>query len=152
MSNTNFIPYSFMEENLERKKKIFKLIFFIALALLLFSICILKANMNRLNNLKREEKTFDAKVQDMCLKENNKIIKKNIEDLWEITKDNNNFYFITLRNNTLYIDGIGSSIKECKQSIINLEQKNNFTVVNLKGPEKKGDNYYYKVGVALNAR
>lgn len=152
MNKTNFIPYSFIEQNLIRKGKIFKLAFFIIMILLLLSINILKSNINRLNNLKREEETFIEKVQDMYLKENNKIVEKNIEALWELTKDNAKYYFITLENNTLWIEGMDSSIKECKQTIINLEQKSNFRIISLKGPEKKGDNYYYKVGVVLNAK
>jgi hypothetical protein len=149
MSKLNFIPYSYLQKNLKRKEKIFRKIFILISILLLFSVGILISNISMLKGLKKEEKLFSSKIQGLYLNGNSKENIKNSLETIQCLKD---FQNITIENNILWIEATGKSIEYCKESIKELEEKSGLKITSLKGPEKKEDYYFYKVGVVINEK
>ena len=149
MSKLNFIPYSYLQKNLKRKEKIFRKIFILISILLLFSVGILISNISMLKGLKKEEKLFSSKIQGLYLNGNSKENIKNSLETIQCLKD---FQNITIENNILWIEATGKSIEYCKKSIKELEEKSGLKITSLKGPEKKEDYYFYKVGVVINEK
>ena len=149
MSKLNFIPYSYLQKNLKREEKIFRKIFILISILLLFSVGILISNISMLKGLKKEEKLFSSKIQGLYLNGNSKENIKNSLETIQCLKD---FQNITIENNILWIEATGKSIEYCKESIKELEEKSGLKITSLKGPEKKEDYYFYKVGVVINEK
>ncbi|PRR78782.1 hypothetical protein CLLI_13640 [Clostridium liquoris] len=149
MSKLNFIPYSYLQKNLKRKEKIFRKIFILISILLLFSVGILISNISMLKGLKKEEELFSSKIQGLYLNGNSKENIKNSLETIQCLKD---FQNITIENNILWIEATGKSIEYCKKSIKELEEKSGLKITSLKGPEKKEDYYFYKVGVVINEK
>lgn len=149
MNKLNFIPYSYLQKNLKRREKIFRKIFILISMLLLFSVGILISNINMLKGLKKEEELFSSKIQELYLNENSKESIKNSLETIQCLKD---FQNIAIENNILWIEAAGKSIEYCKESIKELEDKSGLRIISLKGPEKKEDYYFYKVGVVVNEK
>ena len=102
-----------------------------------------------LKGLKKEEKLFSSKIQGLYLNGNSKENIKNSLETIQCLKD---FQNITIENNILWIEATGKSIEYCKESIKELEEKSGLKITSLKGPEKKEDYYFYKVGVVINEK
>lgn len=151
MNKINFIPYSYIEENLKRREKIIKLIFVVMIILLFISLGILKNNINRLNNLKEKEKRLVNKVEGIYLSkiDNKKIINEHLEDLCEMINNNDTFQCITIKDNSLWVGVTDVNINGCKKTIMDFE-KSGFRIISLKGPEERKGIYYYEVGAIID--